>query len=57
MSKPARCKVCEHPERGVIDHALNIGQSPRSLVRRYSDVNRKTLARHRDERHHEKSAA
>lgn len=52
-----RCKVCRHRERNVLDEGLRAGWAPRSLVRRYSDVNRKALARHRDERHHEKSAA
>ena len=44
------CKACSHPERGVIDRALlEVGQSPRSVRRRYSDVSRKELAKHRDQ--------
>ena len=46
------CPVCEHPERGPIDGAMRrFGQAPRSVARRYSGtpINRRTLARHRDE--------
>jgi hypothetical protein len=36
------------PERRTIDNALRGGQAPRSVVRRYSGLNRKALTRHRD---------
>ncbi len=43
------CKACGHPDRGVIDRALLMaGQSPRSIVRRYRDVSRLEVQRHRD---------
>jgi hypothetical protein len=43
------CKVCEHAERVRIDKALVvIGQSPNSLSRRYSNLTRRALTRHRD---------
>ncbi len=43
------CKACSHPNRGVIDRALlGVGQSPRSIVRRYRDVSRLEVQRHRD---------
>ena len=46
----ARCKACEHPERATIDRALlRAGQSPRSIVRRYRDVSRPEVQKHRDE--------
>ncbi len=44
------CKACSHPDREVIDRALlEVGQSPRSIVRRYRDVSRLEVRRHRDE--------
>ncbi len=42
------CPVCTHLDRGVIDRALAIGQAPRSIKRRYSDLSRKAIQRHRD---------
>lgn len=43
------CKACEHPDRGVIDRALTRArQSPRSIVRRYRDITRLEIQRHRD---------
>jgi hypothetical protein len=43
------CPVCEHPEKPVADRALGVAQSsPRSIKRRYCDLSRKALARHRD---------
>jgi hypothetical protein len=43
------CPVCEHPEKPVADRALGVDQSsPHSIKRRYCDLSRKTLARHRD---------
>jgi hypothetical protein len=43
------CPVCEHPEKPVADRALGVDQSsPRSIKRRYCDLSRKALARHRD---------
>jgi hypothetical protein len=43
------CPACIHPERKTIDRALEIGQAPRSIVRRYAGLNRKALQKHRDE--------
>ncbi|MBA2712519.1 MAG: hypothetical protein H0U55_03065 [Rubrobacteraceae bacterium] len=42
------CPACDHPERSVIDGALSVGMSPRSIVRRYAGLSRKALTRHRD---------
>jgi hypothetical protein len=43
------CKACEHPERATIDRALLVaGQSPRSIVRRYSGISRREIQKHRD---------
>jgi hypothetical protein len=47
QSKP--CAVCSHPERAGIDSSLTIGQAPRSIARRYADLTRRSIARHRDE--------
>ncbi len=43
------CKACEHPEWRTIDNALALGQSPRSIVRRYRGISRLEVQRHRDE--------
>lgn len=43
------CKVCEHPERATIDKTLAVGQSPRSIIRRYAGLSRKAVQRHCDE--------
>ena len=43
------CKACEHPDRRVIDRALGIGQSPRSIMRRYVGISRREIQKHRDE--------
>ncbi len=43
------CPVCTHLDRGVIDRALGIGQTPCSIVRRYAGLSRKAIQRHRDE--------
>jgi hypothetical protein len=43
-----KCRICEHPERALVDRVLRVGQSPRSVARRYSDTSRKALTRHRD---------
>jgi hypothetical protein len=43
------CPACIHPERKTIDRALEIGQAPRSIVRRYAGLNRKALQKHGDE--------
>jgi hypothetical protein len=45
--------VPKAPSRGrswwkTIDRALEAGQAPRSVVRRYAELNRKALTRHRD---------
>ena len=43
------CPACVHPERALIDRALlEYGQSPRSLVRRYRDLSRLAVQKHRD---------
>jgi hypothetical protein len=42
------CPVCTHPERLTIDRALEMGQAPRSIIRRYANLGRKALTRHRD---------
>ncbi len=39
------------PERRVIDRALGMGQASRSVVRRYAELNREAVQKHRDERH------
>ncbi len=49
QSHPKPCKVCLHPERAGIDSSLAVGQAPRSIARRYSDLTRRVIARHRDE--------
>jgi hypothetical protein len=45
--KAKTCPVCSHRERPTVDRALAIGQSPRSIRRRYSDLSRKAIQRHR----------
>ena len=47
--KDKACPACTHPERSTIDRALQLGQAPRSVRRRYAGLNRKALTRHRDE--------
>jgi hypothetical protein len=42
------CKVCEHVDRAVIERGLGVGQSPRSIKRRYASLSRKAIERHRD---------
>ncbi len=43
------CRVCRHPERGLIDALLEQGQvAPRSMVRRIGGTTRKSLVSHRD---------
>jgi hypothetical protein len=41
------CPVCSHLERATIERALSLGQSPRSVRRRYSGLSRKAIQRHR----------
>jgi hypothetical protein len=48
-SKPRSYSVCSHPDRAVVERALGIGQSPRSIQRRYSDLTRRAIQKHRDE--------
>jgi hypothetical protein len=49
VRKAKLCKVCGHGERAAIDKALLIiGQSPRRMARRYSDLTRRALQHHRD---------
>ena len=47
-TKPKPCRVCEHVERAVVERGLAVGQSPRSIQRRYSDLRRKAIEHHRD---------
>ncbi len=42
------CPVCSHLERSVVERGLAIGQSPRSIQRRYAGLTRKAIQRHRD---------
>jgi len=50
MNKPTKvCRVCAHGERTTIDGSISIGQAPRSIARRYSDLSRRAIAAHRDE--------
>ena len=43
------CRVCEHPERCVIDRAMiEFGQAPCNVKRRYAGVSRRAIQRHRD---------
>jgi len=46
--KAKLCPVCSHLERSVVDRGLAIGQSPRSIVRRYAGPSRCAVQRHRD---------
>jgi hypothetical protein len=46
--RPKECKVCSHLERSVVERGLAIGQSPRSIQRRYAGLTRKAIQRHRD---------
>ena len=46
--KPKPCKVCEHVDKAVIERGLGVGQSPRSIVRRYSGLSRRDVQKHRD---------
>jgi hypothetical protein len=47
--RPKPCPACRHPERATIDKAiLEHGQAPRSIVRRYRDLSRLAVQRHRD---------
>lgn len=43
------CKACEHHDRRVIDNALALGQSLRSIERCYSGLARREVQKHRDE--------
>jgi hypothetical protein len=43
------CPVCSHLDRATIERGLRIGQSPRSIRRRYAGLSRKAIQRHRDE--------
>ncbi len=43
------CRICEHPERKLLDKLLEQGQiPPRALVKRIGLATRKGLIRHRD---------
>ena len=48
VTKRSVCKVCGHIERAVIERGLGVGQSPRSIRRRYHGLGRKDIERHRD---------
>ncbi len=44
------CRICEHPERALLDKLLEQGQiPPRALAKRIGLTTRKALTRHRDE--------
>jgi hypothetical protein len=43
-----KCRVCEHLERTTIERRLGMGQSLRSIRRRYHGVSRLDIVRHRD---------
>jgi hypothetical protein len=50
VTKPraAACRVCENPERSLVDRAmLEYGQLPRSVMRRFAGISRRALQRHR----------
>ncbi len=47
--KRKECPVCSHLERSVVERALVLGQSPRSIVRRYVGITRLEIQRHKDE--------
>ncbi len=42
------CRVCAHPEGEFLSRCLVGGQSPRQAARRYSQLTRRDLTRHRD---------
>jgi hypothetical protein len=42
------CPVCEHLKWATIKRGLSIGQSPRSIRRRYSGLSREANQPHRD---------
>ncbi len=48
--QPAKgCPVCAHAERRLVELSLALGQAPRSIAHRDSDLSRARIARHRDE--------
>ena len=47
--KEKACPACEHIERATIDRALGIGQSARSIIRRYAGLTRRAVQRDHDE--------
>ncbi len=42
------CRVCVHPEEGLISRLLAQGFSPRAMAKRVGGTTRKGLAHHRD---------
>ncbi len=42
------CRVCAHPEEGLISKLLRRGLTPRAMVKRIGGITRKGLAHHRD---------
>ncbi len=42
------CRVCAHPEEGLISKLLRQGFSPRAMVKRIGGITRKGLAHHRE---------
>jgi hypothetical protein len=47
-AKAKPCPVCSHLERTTIERGLSMGQSPRSIRRRYAGLSRKAIQKHRD---------
>ena len=42
------CRICVHPERGLIDKLLAAGVGPRSISRRIGGTSRVSLSRHKE---------
>ena len=42
------CRICEHPERAVINMLLLAPLAPRAINKRFGTTTRRSLIRHRD---------
>ncbi len=42
------CRVCAHPEEGLISRLLAQGLSPRAICKRIGSTTRRNLTHHRD---------
>ncbi len=42
------CRICVHPEEGLISRLLRQGFSPRAMVKRIGGTTRRNLTHHRD---------